>query len=130
MLSDSIKNTIRNLATLAERGATEGERDVARAMLNAKLLKYGITLDEVLDIETKHEYEFSYTRVWEYNLLYQIVAVVTHDYAPKTFSYKDGRKKRTKVKSVFYHLTKGDYVEIDFIYPQWRAAYEQELKKL
>lgn len=72
----NIKDKIRKLVIMAERGAEDGERDNAGNLVEKLLKKYDMTLDDVLD-DGKTKCEFVYKGHFEKRLLFQIIFRVT-----------------------------------------------------
>ena len=69
---ENIKRRVRNLLSLAERGATEGERNAARKQLDKILEKYNIH-PEKISVQVKKGYDFTYKSEHEMKLLLQVV---------------------------------------------------------
>lgn len=58
---ESLKSKLQKLQALAERGC-QGEANNARRAIERICQQYGVKLEEVLDIETKHAYTFEIGR--------------------------------------------------------------------
>jgi hypothetical protein len=116
---DRIREVLKKLAVLAERGE-ENERQTALEMLQRLLLKYNITLPDLINLDEK-EREFNYTSRDNLTILAQCIWSVNAD---ANVSFDSGKNK------VFVKLKSSDYIEVveKFIY--FYPLFEKEKMKL
>lgn len=120
-LPERVKSLLTKLKTLSDRGI-DGERSTAEFMLNRFLEKYGISIDDIEDSETKHTYFFSYVGGFE-KLLYQIYCHVCDTY---TIDYSRNKQNRT----IGFRLTASQYAEMEIKFDIYKRAYKIEQEKL
>lgn len=70
-IDDRFKERLRKLRTLAERGATEGEKEAARRGIDRILNRFGIDPDKFNEAVSK-EYEFKYQTAEERTLFFSL----------------------------------------------------------
>ncbi len=116
---DRIKETLKKLAILAERGENN-ERETALLLLQKILLKYNLSVPDLVSPDIK-EREFSFTSRDNLTILAQCIWSVNKD---AHISFDSGRNK------VFVKLRSSDYIEVvekvQFYFP----LYEKEKMKL
>ena len=114
-----IKETLKKLAILAERGE-ENERETALLLLQKILLKYNLSVPDLVNPDVK-EREFGFTSRDNLTILAQCIWSVNND---AHISFDSGRNK------VFVKLRSSDYIEVvekvQFYFP----LYEKEKMKL
>ncbi len=119
---DSIKDQLKKIAALAERGEG-GEQISAKIMLDKLLLKYNLTIDNLRD-NAKTECYISYKNKWERSLITQIYCKITNK---STISYNQSKSQRMTWK---VDLTKLEAAEFYMMYNIYTKAYAKELKNL
>jgi hypothetical protein len=73
---DKIKNKLRKLKALADRGI-DGEADTAQRLLAEVAKKYGIILDELdLEAEEQIRFEIKFTKEWQIAIFRQLVGLM------------------------------------------------------
>jgi hypothetical protein len=116
---DRIKETLKKLAILAERGE-ENERETALLLLQKILIKYNLSVPDLVNPDVK-EREFSFTSRDNLTVLAQCIWSVNKD---AHISFDSGKNR------VFVKLRSSDYIEVvekvQFYFP----LYEKEKMKL
>ena len=117
---------LKKIKELAERGYA-GEALVAREKLHMLLNKYGLTIEDLEDVQI-HSYKFKYITVQERSIILQCISKVI-DNPNLTYShYKD------KKKEFFVKMSEWQYVEaeamIHFHIKQFRKELKAQLKAL
>ena len=112
---------LKKLRTLAERGATEHERDTAQRMFDTICQTHSITPDELFDVREVRFFEVK--TKYERRLLAQIVAACldTRDFSV----WKKGRKRN----QLGFELTEAEHIQVDRLYRTYRAAFEKEIER-
>lgn len=115
-----MKDRLRKIYELSVRGI-DGERENAQALLIGLLGKHGLTLDDILDTDKRHHYDFRYKNEFERSLLNQIVARVlgTNEF---------GVWRRGKQRLNIYDLTASECAEVQLMYDEYRRALADELE--
>lgn len=116
---DRIKETLKKLAVLAERGE-ENERETALFLLQKILLKYNLSVPDLVNPDVK-EREFSFTSRDNLTILAQCIWSVNND---AHISFDSGKNK------VFVKLRSSDYIEVVEKVQYYFPLYEKEKMKL
>lgn len=123
-MDDTVRVLLKKILALAERGATSGERENAERMLQEKLKKYGITMDQLLS-STATSREFTYANEWELRLFEQLVAVITGRRETTVQLVRTNHRRVHKV--VYAALTDAEYAEISHLYTHYRTALHEAM---
>lgn len=116
---ESLKKKLQKLQALAERGY-QGEAENARRAIERICEQYGVKLEDVLDIATKHSYTFEIGRSKDMmNLLVRCISTIC-DIKGMTYS-KPSRS------SVRVELTALQYADVLSLFNWHKANYEREL---
>lgn len=126
MAPESVKNLIRKIYELTQRGVG-GEADAARRKLDLLLVKYGVTLDDVLGDAVK-TYEFHFRNEWDESLMTQLYYAVTQDREKKIWQYSRAGKK--VARKIGLDLTAEQYVDFQEQLKHYRAAWKKEQARL
>ncbi len=118
---ESIKNKLRKLQALAERGY-KGEAENAKRVLEKLCKEYGVTLDDILDREKVSRYRFNIGRakIW-LDLFMQCFANVT---GQKELRYRQATKSEIVVELTAYH-----YAEIANLFYWHKANLKEDIEK-
>lgn len=114
-MQTKIKNKLRKLIVLSERGSTEHERKAANTLLNVLLKKYNITIDD-LENEEILKFKFYFVSKYEKRLLFQVIFKVLNT---DKLSYTQKRK------NIFIDVSRKQYCKIEYLF----QIYKRELKK-
>ena len=119
---EKVMSQLRKIAELAERGYM-GEAEMARRMLEEKLARYGLTIED-LSLGHRRRREFGFATKDEYQVFVNFIA---HRFGSKSPEWDSlGRYERRKVAVV-------DLVDVDFpdVSAEWgyyRDAFRREKK--
>lgn len=116
---DRIKEVLKKLAVLAERGE-ENERETALLLLQKILLKYNLSVPDLVNPDVK-EREFSYVSRDNLTLLAQCIWSINND---AHISFDSGHNK------LFVNLRSSDYIEVVEKVQYYYPLYEKEKMKL
>lgn len=120
-MNDKKKELLKKLHTLAERGATEGEKAAARERLENLLQKYDIDdaelADDVLDLHW-----FTCKDAMERKLFYQVCNKVNKDRVTYRRNYGAGQRTTRGVK-----CTKAEALQIEIEYDFYKTLWHEEL---
>jgi len=117
-MNNDLKIRLAKLRELAERGATEGEKNAALKGMERLIKK--LNLDEQLFLNTgKMDYTFRYTTNLEVWLLIQITDVLVE------ISYDD-KIKSPREKMIYIKLNYLDYITIECAYEYFRRHMKKE----
>ena len=119
---ESIKDKLKKIKALADNGVS-GEAENAKQILNDLLLKYNITIDELISTE-KETYSFEFKNKSQKELLFQIYGKVTNKPRLSYYTY------RTVKNCIGFDLTPMQYAEINLLYGVYSEALESEKKIL
>lgn len=121
---ESIKSKIRKLHALAV-GGTAGEARNAQKLLDKLCAEYGITLDEILDQESKKWYSFYVGgKKIHRKLFFQCYFKITNQ---SNISYRQvyGEKATIEVE-----LTAYEYVEIKSLFEWHKTNFQRDLETM
>ena len=112
---------LKKLHALAERGATEHERDAAQRMFEKLCAVNEITPEELFDV--REVCFFTAKTTFEKRLVTQIVAAVlnSHDFT----TWKKGRKRN----QIGFELTKGEHAKADRLFRVYKKDLEKEMER-
>lgn len=116
---ESLKKKLQKLQELAERGY-RGEAENARRAIERICEQYGVKLEDVLDIETKHLYTFEIGRSKDMMSLFVRCLSTICDISGMTYS-KPSRS------SIRVELTALQYADVQSLFNWHKANYEREL---
>lgn len=124
MEQNRIKERLLKMYRLATDGV-DGEKETAQRMLEANLAKYGLTMDDLIEVENKKEiYWFTVKDKYQRNLLSQLFGVyICKDMHVSTYSNKL-RKYNVGMK-----LSKSEYIELQMMYDFYLPLWKKELDK-
>lgn len=112
---------LKKLRTLAERGATEHERDAAQRMFDTICRTHNITPDELADVREVRFFEVKTD--YDRKLLVQIVCAVLDS---RDFDvWKQGQKRNKRG----FALTEAEYVKIERLYRIYRADFQKQIDR-
>lgn len=123
-IPDEIRAKLAKIAELAERGATEGERQAARAAMERVMKAAGIDPEKMGDPRKKH-YRFSYAYERESILLQAVRAFHLSDEGKKCELYRGDYRKREIMMMLRYE----DYITLHCAYEYFRAHMKAQHKK-
>lgn len=116
---ESLKKKILKLQALAEQGC-EGEAENARRAIERICKQYGLNLEDILDIETKHLYTFEIGRKKEMmNLFIRCLSAVCDT---SNMEYRKPTRSSIKIE-----LTALQYAEVSSLFDWHKANYNREL---
>lgn len=119
---ESIKNKLKKLLALAERGCA-GEADNARRLLEKLCREYGVSTEDLLDENQVRYYTFDIGRSAVYKDLFtQCYCKVVNKGA---LSYHNVSRSRIAVK-----LTALEYAEIASLYEWHKANFDKDLEDM
>jgi len=123
-MNKEVKDKLRKVYELVNRGATEGERVAAKRAIDRLLKKHNI---EGLDLENldKDRYSFKYTD----NLELRLFSILIMYFIDEEEMKKLSRRNRT-VKEVYANLKYLDYVTIEASYSYFRRHMRKEWNRL
>lgn len=116
---ESLKKKLKKLRALAERGYG-GEAENARRAIERICEQYGVKLEDVLDIETKHRYTFEIGRSKDMMNLFVRCLSSTCDISDMTYS------KPTR-SSIRVELTALQYADVLSLFNWHKSNYKREL---
>lgn len=118
---ESIKNKLRKLQALAERGY-KGEAENAKRVLEKLCKEYGVTLDDILDREKVSRYRFNIGRakIW-LDLFMQCFANVT--------GQKELRYNQATNSEIIVSLTAYDYAEIANLFYWHKSNLKKDIEQ-
>jgi hypothetical protein len=116
---DKIKETLKKLAVLAERGE-ENERQTALGLLQRLLQKYNLNIPDLINSDLK-EREFSYSSRDNLTILSQCIWSISPE---AQVSFDSGKNK------VYVKLKSSDYIEVVEKFLYYYPLYEKEKMKL
>lgn len=116
---ESLKKKLQKLQALAERGY-RGEAENARRAIERICEQYGVKLEDVLDIETKHRYTFEIGRSKDMMSLFVRCLSSICGISGMTYS-KPSRS------SIRVELTALQYADVQSLFNWHKANYEREL---
>ena len=127
-MDNDIKIRLAKLKELAERGATEGERNAARKGMQRIIDKYNLT-DINIDWDGLFKYRFKYKSKIEMYLIIQVSRVLA--------GIEEGKWYQSWDQEIVIELKYLDYITIECAYEyfrrhmnsQWRKSALPELKK-
>lgn len=125
-MQEQLRDKIRKIYELVQRGATDGERAAAKAALDRLMKNYNLS-DEVLNGIEKKKYYFTFKTNKDKSLLIRIVAFMIEDMPTLTYDFKDGAKR---VNSVSAMLLYEDWVMISCAYEYYRRHMAAQWKKV
>ncbi len=109
---------IKGILALIENGATDGERQAARAALQRMMAKYKLTNAD-LGLET-NIVKFDYQNEHEKKLLVQIIATVLNAPSVDCWFYSPYSNNRRASKSIWVQVTRVQEMEITDLYNAYR----------
>lgn len=115
---ESLKSKLQKLQALAERGC-QGEANNARRAIERICQQYGVKLEEVLDIETKHAYTFEIGRNKEMMNLFIRCLCSVCDISGMTYT----QPTRSAIR---IELTALQYADISSLFNWHKANYKRE----
>jgi hypothetical protein len=115
----TVLELLRKIRELAKRGV-DGERDNAARLLEAKLQKYGLSLEDLERVKTKRWY-------WKYGTLLE-AKIISHVVA-RVADYQGSCWKRVGKKVVGYDLTYAQGIEAAEWIEHYLAAWKREVKE-
>ena len=112
---------LKKLRALAERGATEHERDAAQRMFEKLSEANDIAPEELFDM--REVCFFTAKTDLEKRLVTQIVAAVldSHDFT----SWKKGKRRN----QIGFELTKGEYIKVSRLFDVYKKDLEKEIDR-
>ena len=112
---------LKKLRALAERGATEHERDAAQRMFEKLNKANDIAPEELFDM--REVCFFTAKTDLEKRLVTQIVAAVldSHDFT----SWKKGKRRN----QIGFELTKGEYIKVSRLFDVYKKDLEKEMDR-
>ena len=124
METNRIKERLLKIYRLATDGV-DGEKVAAQKMLEANLAKYGLTMDDLIEVEDKKEiYWFTAKDKYQRNLLTQLFGVyICKDIHINTYSSK------LRKYDVGMKLSKSEYIELQMMYDFYLPLWKKELDK-
>lgn len=127
---DKIKNKLRKLKALADRGV-DGEADTAQRLLAKVAEKYGIILDELdLESEEKIRFEVKLPKEWQRDIFRQIVALMRMEKCGDLYNLEvlEFYSFRSNPKQYYVHCTKAEWLELTAKYEVLARDYEKQIK--
>lgn len=127
---DKIKNKLRKLKALADRGV-DGEADNAQRLLAEVAQKYGIILDE-LDLEAEEQIRFTVKlpKQWQSDIFRQLVALMRMEKCgdPYNIEVLKFYSFKSNPKQFYIHCTKAEWLELAAKYEVLASDYEKQIK--
>lgn len=117
---ESLKNKLSKLHQLAERGYN-GEAENAKRAIERICQRYGIELEDVLDIESKHEYTFEIGRSKNMMSLFIRCLSSICDITGMTYS-------QPTRSSIRIELTAMQYADVLSLFNWHKANYQEEFE--
>lgn len=121
---DKIIDRLKKLLSLAERGY-QGEAENARRILEAELLKHGLTIEDICS-ENKKERIFKYNSNEERSLLIQVF--VNYLGSKNEVFHKSWYSAKSKMVGI--NLTDLEYIDILNMYEFHKTHFRKERKRL
>ncbi|WP_320980004.1 DUF2786 domain-containing protein [Bacteroides sp.] len=121
---DKIIDKLKKLLALAERGY-QGEADNARRILEAELLKHGLTIEDVCS-DNRRERIFKYNSKAERTLLIQVIL----NYLGSKHKAFNESTYNGKSKIVRIELTDLEYIDIQDMYEFHKSHFRKERNRL
>ena len=118
---DSVMDLLRKVKALADAGAP-GEREAARARLDALLNKHGITEEQLNESEGKL-HGFTYKGLQDQLLVMVIVAHVSNGRKVAPQDHGDGKRNKMWVK-----LTAAQFIDVETQLDFYRKHWNEELQ--
>lgn len=118
---ESLKNKLQKLQALAERGYN-GEAENAKRAIERICQQYGIRLEDVLDIETKHRYTFEIGRGKDMMNLFIRCLSATCDTAEMTYS-------QPTRSSIRIELTALQYADVSSLFNWHKENFQREFEE-
>ena len=112
---------LKKIRALAERGVG-GEADNAEEILRRLIEKYGVSEDELYEVE-RRRHDFEYHGKEQETLLRQVVYKVTGGYAYNLVYRASGRRVKTRLGA---DCTAAEKVEIEFLFDFYTRLWERE----
>lgn len=112
---------LKKIRALAERGVG-GEADNAEEILRRLMEKYGVSEDELDEVE-RRRHDFEYHGKEQETLLRQVVYKVTGGYAYNLVYRASGRRVKTRLGA---DCTAAEKVEIEFLFDFYTRLWERE----
>lgn len=122
-MSDALKEKLRKIKRLAERGG-EHERRTAAEMLERLLIKFNLTVEDLTNSEPRL-CRFDCRRRQELTLLLHVVCKVKGVNQVAIKRHKEGPKS-----AVYLELTPAQQEEVDIQFKTYRRALRKESEKL
>lgn len=127
---DKIKNKLRKLKALADRGI-DGESDTAQRLLTEVAKKYGIILDELdLEAEEPIRYEIKLPKEWQSAIFRQLVGLMRLEKRGDAYKIDELMFYRFSIKHRLYavHCTKAEWLELTAKYEVLARDYKKQIK--
>lgn len=127
---DKIKNKLRKLKALADRGV-DGEADNAQRLLAEVAEKYGIILDEFdLEAEELIRFEVKLPKKWQRDIFRQLVALMRMEKCgdPYNIEVLEFYSFRVNPRQFYVHCTKPEWLELTAKYEVLARDYEKKIK--
>lgn len=127
---DKIKNKLRKLKALADRGI-DGEADTAQRLLVEVAEKYGIILDELdLEAEEQIRFEIKLPKKWQSAIFRQLVGLMRLEKYGDAYKIGEIWFYRFSTKQPLYvvHCTKAEWLELTAKYEVLARDYEKQIK--
>lgn len=127
---DKIKNKLRKLKALADRGI-DGEADTAQRLLAEVAEKYGIILDELdLEVEEQIRFEIKLPKEWQAAIFRQLVGLMRLEKCGDAYKINELMFYRFSTKHRLYviHCTKAEWLELTAKYEVLARDYEKQIK--
>lgn len=121
---DKIIDRLKKLLSLAERGY-QGEADNARRILEAELLKHGLTIEDICS-DNRKQRTFKYNSKPERTLLIQ---VFVNYLGGKHKAFKESTFNKNS-KKVWIELTDLEYIDIQDMYEFHKSHFRKERNRL
>lgn len=121
-MNNKLEEKLKKLLTLAERGI-DGEKDNARELLEILLKKHGLTIEDI-EQEDRYMFMFGYEGETQKQLLGQVISKVLELEAEDM----DRIREKADQNALGAEMTRGQMVEVDFVFRVYREAMQEELK--
>lgn len=119
---ESIKNKLKKLLALAERGV-QGEADNARKLLEKLCKEYGVSMEELLDENQLKRYYFDIGR----NALYKDLFVQCYCKVSQKYSLSFYKESRSKIS---VEMTALQYAELVSLFEWHKANFNKDLEDM
>lgn len=120
---EKVLNQLRKIAKLAENGY-RGEAEMARRMLEEKLARYGLTIED-LSLGHRRRREFSFSCESEYQVFVNFIA---HRFGSKSPEWSSAGRYRNK-KVAIADLLDIDYPDVSAEWEYYRGVFRREKKE-